>query len=240
MLKQSFYSLKAKEFIYFIDLDEPLVCFNLINTNQLTSPLIAHYHTFKNEEYPLYNANPDSLLTDLDSTKLGFVGPRFQYVALSNWARNGLKIGLGITNTKLYSDTDIEKIHRIAELEIEFEKIRRLIDSNLPSRFTCLFLAEDNIDGRTMLKNMFSNRKNFRIAPVEVDFIKVHKADSKWIDAYERNKNIHLIKSYWKGENYDANPQYEYLVDGIVKLKKAEDQKYIVENFDTRPYYHKS
>ena len=102
MPKQDIYFLVEKEFIYFIDLDEPLVCFNFINTNQHTSQLIWHYYSRRNEEYPLYNTDPDNLLTDFYSIRLGFVGPRFQYIDLSNWARNDLKIGLGLTNTKLF------------------------------------------------------------------------------------------------------------------------------------------
>ncbi len=35
------------DFIYFVDLDDHLVCNNLIKTNQIFTPYIAHYFTYK-------------------------------------------------------------------------------------------------------------------------------------------------------------------------------------------------
>ena len=224
------------KFIYFIDLNEPLVCLNLINTNQLRSPTLAHYHSYQTE-YPLYKINPDDLLTDINSIQFGFVSPRFQYIVISNWATNGLKTGIGTINTKFYSDSDIERIHKIAKLEIEFEKVRRQINSNLPSRLTCIYVAEDNIDGRNMLRNMFFNRTKFHIAPVVLNSIKSHKADSKWITDYEKTNKISSIEKYWKGIDFDNYPQHEYLIDGIVNLEKNEDREIIKSEFNSEKYY---
>ncbi|TVZ49872.1 DUF2441 domain-containing protein [Olleya sp. Hel_I_94] len=222
---------QTQNFIYFIDLTEPIVCLNLINTNQLSSPSLTHYITYKTE-YPLYNINPDDLLTDINLTRFGFVSPRFQYVILSNWSTNGLKIGIGTINTKYYSNSDIIRIHRIAKLEVEFEKVRRKVDSNLPSRLTCIYVAEDNVDSRNMLKNMFFNKKHFHIASVNLKYVKSHKADSKWISDYEKTNSISSIEKYWKGIDFDNNPQYEYLIEGIVSLNKIEDREYIKNEFN--------
>ena len=221
---------QTQNFIYFIDLTEPIVCLNLINTNQLSSPSLTHYNTYKTE-YPLYNINLDDLLTDINLTQFGFVSPRFQYILISNWATNGLKVGIGTINTKYYSDSDINRIHRIAKLEVEFEKIRRKVNSTLPSRLTCIYVAEDNIDSRNMLRNMFFNKKKFLIASVDLVSIKSHKADSKWISDYENTGNISSIEKYWKGSDFDNKPQYEYLIEGIVSLSKKEDREYIKQEF---------
>lgn len=223
-------------FIYLVDLDEPLVCMNLINTKQLTSPYIAHYSTYKTE-YPIYNIELENLLTDINSTQIGFCSPRFQYIILSNWSRNGLKVGIGMTDTKFYSQTDIDRINRIAELEIEFERVRRKINKNLPSRLSCIFLAEDNIDGRLMLKNMFFRKTNIHIANVEVGVCLCnHKADSKWIEEYEKTNSIKSIENYWNGIHYDNFPQFEYLVEGTVLLKTESDYEFIKNNFDNSRY----
>ena len=195
------------------------------------SPYVIHYLTYKTE-YPLYSINLDSLLTELDADQIGFISPRFQYITLSNWVRNSLEIGIGWTNLKMYSKTDIERIHRIAELEIEFEKYRRIIDKNLPSRLSCIYLAEDNFDGRTMLKNMFLNKKTkFHIAEVEItECITFHKADSKWVEQYEKTKDRNAVINYWLGRDFNNSPEYEYLVEGVINLKNESDRKYIEEN----------
>lgn len=223
--------MKEINFIYFVDLTDQLVCHNLIKTNGIWSPYIIHYITYKTE-YPLYSINLDNLLTELDADQIGFISPRFQYITLSSWVRNGLKIGIGLTNPKMYSKSDIERIHRIAELEIEFEKIRRIVNKNLPSRLSCIYLAENSFEGRTMLKNMFLNKKTkFLITEIEItEYIAFHKADSKWIVNYEITKDVTAVINYWLGKDFDNLPEYEYLVEGILNLKNESDRKHIEEN----------
>lgn len=197
----------------------------------ILSPYIIHYFTYKTE-YPIYNLNLDEIFNNLNAVDLGFVSPRFQYIILSNWERNGLKIGIGLDNPIIYSDKDIERIHRIANLEIEFEKVRRIIDKNLPSRLSCIFLAENDLDGRTMLKNMFLKKVKFVIAEVEInEYIAFHKADSKWIEHYEKTKDKTAISNYWIGTDFDNFPEYEYLIEGIINLKNESDRKFIKNNF---------
>ncbi|MBW1656484.1 hypothetical protein [Flavobacterium quisquiliarum] len=220
-------------FIYFVDLTDPLVCYNIINTNQLISPSIIHLDTFK-EIYPLYTISPDLILNNLESVSIGFISPRLKIVTLSNWARNGIKIGIG---NYYYSQEEIDRFHRIAELEIEFEKIRRQINKNHPSRLSCIFLAEDNQDGRTMLKNMFPYKLNFHIVNISITLsTQFHKADSKWIDNYIETNNTTSIINYWKGIPFDNFPEYEYLLEGKIELVNKSDQNFIETNFDTSKY----
>lgn len=226
----------ANNFIYFIDLTDPLVCFNLSITNQLTSSAIAHFETFKTE-YPLYTIDPEQLLTNLNSNQIGFVSPRFKFITLSHWRRNGVIIGEGIENRKFYNASEIDRIHRIARLEIDFEIVRRKVNPSLPSRLSCIYVAEDNFDGRVMLQNMFYYKTKFHIAPVEIYAIRIHKADSKWISDYEEYQKTEAIENYWSGIDFDKNPQYEYLVEGIIKLKNVENREIIKSKFDSTPYY---
>ena len=223
-------------FIYFIDLNEPLVCINLINTNKLTSPSLIHMATYETI-YPIYTVDPDKLLNDLNSTQIGFGSPRFQIVAMSNWAKNGLTIGMGTPNPTFYTQGQIERIHRIAQLEIDFEKGRRKINEIYPSRLSCLYLAEDNYDGRTMLKNMFYLKHNSHIAPVSISFqTQFLKVDSKWINYYEKTGDKLAIDNYWNGINFDNFPEYEYLLEGQIELENLQDKIYIENNFDLTKY----
>lgn len=221
------------DFIYFVNLDDHLASYNLGITSILTTPTVSHIQSYK-EEHPAYTIDPNRMLTEMNAIR-GFGAPRLMYVIQTCWLNNGLKLGIGIENTKFYTDTDSTKIRTIAELEIGIEKIRREINLNLPSRLVCLFLAEDNIDGRVMLRNMFFNKKTFRIVSVRINFaLRIHKADSRWIEEYERTKDKVAIENYWKGITLDNNPQYEYLLDGQIELLNSEDKEFILNDYKIR------
>jgi hypothetical protein len=221
------------DFIYFVNLDDFLVSINFGNTSKLSSSTLAHIESYK-ENHPVYSVDPDKMLTDMDALK-GFASPRLSYVKQACWLKNGFKLGIGVENTKFYSDADHAKIIRIAELEVEIEKTRRKINPQLPSRLICLFLAEDDYEGRTMLKNMFFNKRSFCIVPVKIICaIRFHRADSKWIDEYERTKDKVAIENYWEGIPFDKNPQYEYLLDGQIELLNSEDKEYILTDYKIR------
>lgn len=118
---------------------------------------------------------------------------------------------------------------RVAQLEIDFERVRREISQFLPSRLSSIFLASDNVEGRVMLKNVFFNRKkNFIIEKVKIthQFI-FFKADYRWIEEYEKSKKEIYIYKYWLGEAFDSNPSYEYLLEGKIELLSQEARKII-------------
>jgi hypothetical protein len=214
-------------FIYFVDLDNPALCWTLAKTNILLTASLVKLPGFP-EEYSLYSTDPDKFLTDCECLKFGVIAPRLEFILLSCWHRNGLAIGIGQINTRWFTSTEINRINKIAELEVEFEKMRRIVDINLPSRLACIFLAEDNFEGRVMLQNMFSNKINFKIVPVKITVSnRLFKADSKWIGEYEKTGNKQLIENYWHGEDFDNKPQYEFLLEGQIELKQSGDREYI-------------
>lgn len=213
-------------FIYFLDLEDSLASGNFGIASSLCCPTIAHIQSFK-EEHPVYRTDPDKMLTIKDSIG-GFSSPRLSNIKLACLLKNGYILGVGVENTKFHTDAYNARIIRIAEIEIEIEKIRREINPNLPSRLVCLFLAEDNFDGRTMLKNMFFKTKSFRIVPVKVICaLRFHAADYRWIEEYEKTNDKVAIENYWKGITFDNNPQYEYLLDGQIELLNSEDKEFI-------------
>ncbi|WP_423148472.1 hypothetical protein [Rubrolithibacter danxiaensis] len=213
---------------YFINLSDHLVCVNFIRTNGLVSPSLYHMITYK-EEYPLYNSDLKKLVTDLEYEPIGFASPRLAILKYSKVANNGYKLAQGEeVPVKWLPDNVVNRYHKIAQLEVEFERIRRLIAPNAASRLSAIFLAADNLDGRLMLQNMFNSFTSFLIAPIEVKYIhRIHKADSKWIAHYEQSPSEQLILSYWLGAPSDNEPQYEYLIEGIVQLKNLEDREHI-------------
>lgn len=217
-------------FIYFVHFDDFLVCHNLGCTRRVCSPTVAHIESFK-EDHPIYTTNIDKLSTDPNALQT-FGSPRLANVRKSLLIKQGYKLGVGIENTRFYSDKEINTINTIAEIEIEFEKIRRVIDRRLPSRLVCIYLADDNFEGRVMLQNMFYSRKHFIIVPVRIIFLlRVHRADSRWIAEFEKNHDKKAIENYWKGIPLDNNPQYEYLIDGTIELENLADKENIFKEY---------
>lgn len=212
------------DYIYFIDLDDYLLCRNLANTKMLTSVFPIHYQTYKTI-HPIYELDLDKVLFDKSESQIGFNSPRFNYIILANWHNNGLKIGFKENEEfYFYSETEISRILRVAQLEIEFERIRRQINQLLPSRLSAIYLANDNFEGRTMLKNMFYNKKkNFLIEKFKITHqMLFHKADYRWVEEYEKDKKEIYICKYWLGINYDSMPSYEYLLEGQIEIQSQE------------------
>lgn len=219
-----------EDYIYLVDLDDFLVCQNISNTCTVTSILPVHYHTYKSL-HPIYYLDLEKLLYDLNESRVGFSTPRFGYITIANWHNNGLKIGLKdrFNNHIPYSQSEIERILRIAHLEIEFERIRRQINPLLPSRLSSIYLADNSIDGKTMLKNMFWNKKqNFLIEEVKINYAcLIHRADYRWIEEYENDKREIFIENYWLGREYNSIPSFEYLLEGQIELQNQESIKLI-------------
>ncbi|RKS42539.1 uncharacterized protein DUF2441 [Gillisia mitskevichiae] len=211
------------KFIYFINLDDFLVTLNFGKTGMISSPSIANLFTYKSL-HPIYNLDIDELMKNPHSYS-GFSSPRMSNIAITSMSKNGFRLQYGIKNPKPISEAQIIKSELIANIEIEFEKIRREISPNSPSRLIAIYLAEDSYEGRTMLKNMFNKKNNFKIAPVKITCnLLFHKADSKWITEYEKTGNKIAIKKYWQGIPFDKNPEFEYLLEGTIELKNEIDK----------------
>ena len=212
-----------RKFIYFINLDDVLVTLNFGKTGMISSPSLAHLSTY-GSLHPIYNLDLDEWLKNPYSFS-GFSSPRMSNIGITSMVENGFKLQYGINNPKPVSERQLNKSKLITDIEIEFEKIRREISPYAPSRLVAIYLAEDNYDGRTMLKNMFSKKTNFKIVPVKItcNFL-FHKADSQWITEYGKTGDKSAIENYWNGLLFNKNPEFEYLVDGNIELIDIEDK----------------
>ena len=132
--------------------------------------------------------------------------------------------------TAIYKASELRKLERklldgeahtikIADLEIEFEKGRRIYNYGAPSRLSCLYLAEDDFDSRMMLRNMFVNVFS-RPKIINVDILnkmELVQVDHCWIDKYFEESKEENIKNYWSGIAYDEDdPSWEYLLEGTI------------------------
>ncbi|MBA0883422.1 hypothetical protein [Flavobacterium undicola] len=219
-------------YIYFVDLEDFLVCHNFGITNCISTSTLAHYGTSK-ELHPVYTLEIEEL-KNMQCVNT-FTSPRLKFLTMANMSKNGLVLGVGIENTRIFDSKELQRINDIAKIEFEFERIRREVNPNLPSRLISIYLANDDFDGRTMLKNMFPNKKDFFIVPINIDIqLLFHKADSQWFDYYIETKDIKAIENYWKGIDYNKIPLYEYLLDGRISLRDEIDKAKILKEYENR------
>jgi len=223
-----------RKFIYFINLDDVLVTLNFGKTGMISSPSLAHLSTY-GSLHPIYNLDLDEWLKNPYSFS-GFSSPRMSNIGITAMVENGFVLQYDFNNPKPIPEKQLNKSKLITDIEIEFEKIRREISPNAPSRLVAIYLAEDNYEGRTMLKNMFKNKNYFKIAPVKITCkLMLHKADSQWITEYGNTGNKSAIENYWKGLPFNKNPEFEYLLDGIIELVD-EDDKLELEKYSKNMY----
>lgn len=109
------------------------------------------------------------------------------------------------------------------QVEIEFEKTRQEKYSHLPSRFNCLWVAENSESGNELIKNMFDSNDNRKTLLVEIlPESKILKTDKRWYEGYYDNKNKEFIDNYWLGKPYNLNERWEFLIDGGFKISKKQ------------------
>jgi len=123
------------------------------------------------------------------------------------------------TGTMILNDSDPRRI----KVELDFEKTRQLQFSNLPSRLSCLWVAENSKEGKEMLDNMFPDKFDRKIVLVELlPNSKIHKLDKRWYEQYYSDKNKEYILKYWQGIAFNEKPRWEFLIDGGFKISKED------------------
>lgn len=182
-----FKEAKVEKFLHCIDLDNWLPCWNISASSILTS---INAHVAGPTGMPLLR---DAPISDLRGNPPGGTySPRAIVALLSK------------------RGTDM------ANLEIKFEEVRRKNKPESISRLECLWVAEDNLNGRMMLSNMFPNYKkpyllNVRCLPLT----NIERYDAVWIEEYSEHGETKYIEGYWSGLAYNnESPQWEYLVSG--------------------------
>jgi len=135
-------------------------------------------------------------------------------------------------------EKDKDNILKTAKVELRFEEVRRMIAPEAASRLCCLYLAEDNKAGRSLVKSMLG--RQVKILKVRIPaYIRLTKADPKWFERYWNEENDEYIKNYWLGEPSGSNtPAWEYLVEGMIEVDDPK-MKTITQSGPHRKYLNK-
>ena len=118
------------------------------------------------------------------------------------------------------------------EVEIEFEKYRRIHHPDSVSRFSCFWVAEASMAGRSHIEDMLGAQNgSFYIATFVIGAAtNVTKADTRAIDSYWFTREPQLIEKYWSGAalyNDAANAKWEFLVEGDLYMIDHDDRKHL-------------
>jgi hypothetical protein len=215
------------QFIYCIDLDNPMTCNNLVEARQLSSYEFNALHSglaFKK----ISEISIEDLKYNAHNQSIGLASYRWSILMGGSILRNGGKFGLGYKYPRWFSQNQCEHIEKVSSIEIEFERVRRDTNPNLPSRLTCLFLAEDTIDSRIHLSQMLGHLIKPHIINVEINYcLKSFKTDSKYFDNYFLTGDVKFIHAYWKAEIENAS-SVEYLFEGSIIPSNEEQIAHVI------------
>lgn len=219
------------QYLHCFDLSDQLKCFNfcsrrvvesLFSTQLITGDTKPNPRNFEIEN--LINCRP----ADID----GLSSPRMAIVYQASIYRT--------LTRPLTADEQI--VVKKADLEIEFERRRRKINYGASSRLSCVYLVDNDIDGRTVLQNMFVGTFG-RPLIVEVDILnnmELTKCDHHWLQKYYEEPNDEYIVNYWTGVPLnDKFPSWEYLLEGTIVLTLQEQANQIDRHVETEfPIYY--
>ena len=162
------------KFLHCLDLSNELKVLNLTSTATISSLLTVQLFSNDKRDNPmvidiekLRNCTVDEI-NGMSSPRMLFV---FQRTIFNSW-----------THRKLTASED--KSIRKGTLEIEFERGRRVYNYGAPSRLSCIYLFEDDIDSRLTLRNMFIDLfPNPLVVEVSIsNKLELMKFDYRWID----------------------------------------------------------
>ncbi len=192
-----------------IDLDDWYACHNFSLAGKVSSVEVAAL-TVPPGTFPSVKT------MDLDAFRrgqigLGMLSPRFA---------NRILTPLRVTG----------RIDAMGEIELAFERTRRLLAPRAPSRLSCMWLAEDSEAGRAHVRQMFSVIPRLYVVRVRISLDLAFKAaHTGWFDQYVQKPEYQFAANYWTGLSGPTGG-WEFLLDGAIELLDPVDLEYIRTN----------
>jgi len=208
------------KYLHCIDLSDKLKCLNFCSTGVIHS-LLPVQLVISDKRPNLRDVAIEVLRNCTEENINGLTSPRMIYVYQRSI----------FNNLKRTLTPDEERFIKIGDLEIAFEEARRKHNYGAPSRLSCLYLVEDNDDGRCVLKEMFGQVfGNPEILEVSIlDNMELMRFDYRWIDLYFKDPQAEYLKNYWEQKTYNNMPSWEYLLEGSIRMTNKEQHKKIEE-----------
>jgi hypothetical protein len=114
--------------------------------------------------------------------------------------------------SRVVTEEEKERILRIADRELMYEEVRREVAPDSASRLACIWLAEDNVEGRNLVWRLKGNEA-FVLTVRVLAATRCTRVDTRWL---EGNPKADEIRDYWSGEAKGENPLWEFLLEGTI------------------------
>lgn len=207
------------QFIHAIDLANPFPCHNLSINGRLFSPnaLASVDPGVMAVHQPLSEVS----IVDLSNGQLpsSAVSPRaIGEIIRPGILRNNMQIANGFNEVELISAETKQDAIQCSDVELEFERVRRIVAPTATSRLSCIYLAERSQSSIDMLKVMLG--RHVYILDVKIVFqLSLTKVDSAWFDSYFETQNPIDVSNYWLGIEKPGGGKWEYLLDGAIEVE---------------------
>lgn len=219
---------EVNTYLHCIDFSNKLKVLNFTSTGRLYSLLAAQLISGDNRPNPM-SIDIEKLNNCTVDEINGMSSPRMLFVFLRTIFKSW--------NHRSLTEAE-ENIIVKGELEIQFEIGRRQYNYGAPSRLSCLYLMDNDIDSRFDLNNMFVDSfKNPLIVEVQIlDKFELMQFDFRWVEEYYKTPKQEYIESYWKGFSFDEKkPKWEYLLEGSIQMTNKEQYE-LVEEYSKSEY----
>ncbi len=175
-------------------------------------------------DFPSVRDLPLESLRDWENVPAMVVTPRTKPFLMARMVRELRQSG-GSPQSVGMTDEQAAQGDRLCAFELEFERARRELRPDAPSRLSCLYVAADDAEGRAYAQ-MMATAHGF-VMHVEVPWaVRVARLDSHWLGADLVVPTLEHLAGYWSGEPMPGRePRWEWLVDGVIHCTKPEQLK---------------
>jgi len=218
------------KFIHAIDLDNPHPCWNLRISGRLQTPnYMAIIDRGIAETYRPIESISIEELREIGPYE-NVVTPRTGNVLIKAAALRNHKSYLdGYGREVLVSTDSRTELLRLADQELKFERVRRIVNNSHVSRIACLWLAERSEQGRAHVKSMLGEHIYVLDVAITVN-LALTRVDTAWFDAYWTDPREEFIHGYWSQSPFGNTPNWEHLLDGEVKIEDTTQWEHVKKN----------
>lgn len=207
----------ANEYAHGIDIDDFYPCWNLSLCGTLWSPDFAAHNDagLRAVHTPLREISLEDLQNG--NFQSGVLAPRAaNTIFLAAFLRQNRAVTDGLGSIVHYGEEVRANILKKADIELEFENVRRRKSPESATRLSSIYLADNSEVGIKHIENMLGSA----IFVIRVSILsakRLTRADTRWFDLYIEDEDIAFIENYWRGIPSEC-PKWEYLLDGAIQM----------------------
>lgn len=154
--------------------------------------------------------------------------------------RAGVNVGWGVPPYPFAPMTSEqqEAVLGQAEFELRLEGTRREKSPGAPSRLSCIWIADDDVEGRNYVHELVGI--DAFLLPVQITFaLRLARLDIRWLSGDVSGLADEQLLGYWSGAPSSDQPLWETPVDGAIRCTDDHELQrlriHVRENIPFRP-----